>query len=167
MLLIGIGGASGWIARGLTPTSPSGLIALAQEAADSFKVFEPDRVRPVEIRASDGPQLVQWLSNRLNQPVKVPDLTTAGYRLMGGRLIATSHGPAAMFMYDDDRGDRLVVLTRPMVLDKNAPMTPQLREDVAGFTWADGGMGYSLVGRSAVESLRPIANEVRRQAQTI
>lgn len=167
MLLIGIGGASGWIARGLTPTSPSGLIALAQEAADSFKVFEPDRVRPVEIRASDGPQLVQWLSNRLNQPVKVPDLTTAGYRLMGGRLIATSHGPAAMFMYDDDRGDRLVVLTRPMLLDKNAPMTPQLREDVAGFTWADGGMGYSLVGRSAVESLRPIANEVRRQAQTI
>ncbi len=97
----------------------------------------------------------------------MPDLTTAGYRLMGGRLIATSHGPAAMFMYDDDRGDRLVVLTRPMVLDKNVPMTPQLREDVAGFTWADGGMGYSLVGRSAVEALRPIANEVRKQAQTI
>jgi anti-sigma factor RsiW len=46
-------------------------------------------------------------------------------------------------------------------------MTPQSREDIAGFTWADGGMGYSLVGRSAVESLRPIANEVRRQAQTI
>jgi anti-sigma factor RsiW len=110
---------------------------------------------------------VQWLSNRLNQPIRVPDLTTAGYRLMGGRLIATSHGPAAMFMYDDDRGDRLVVLTRPMAADKNAPMTLQSREDVAGFTWADGGMGYSLVGRSAVESLRPIANEVRRQAQTI
>jgi anti-sigma factor RsiW len=167
MLLISIGGAGGWIARGSIPFSSSGLAALAQEAADSYKVYAPDRVRPVEFRASEGPQLVQWLSNRLNQQVRVPDLTTAGYRLMGGRLIATSHGPAAMFMYDDDHGDRLVVLTRPMAADKNAQMTPQSREDIAGFTWADGGMGYSLVGRSAVESLRPIANEVRRQAQTI
>jgi anti-sigma factor RsiW len=167
MLLISVGGAGGWVARSFIPSSSSGLAALAQEAADSFKVYAPDRVRPVEVRASEGTQLVQWLSNRLNQPIRVPDLTTSGYRLMGGRLIATSHGPAAMFMYDDDRGDRLVVLTRPMVLDKNAPMTPQSREDVAGFTWADGGMGYSLVGRSAVESLRPIANEVRRQAQII
>jgi anti-sigma factor RsiW len=167
LLLISVGGAGGWLAHSLMPSPSGGLAALAQEAADSFKVYAPDRVRPVEIRASEGPQLVQWLSNRLNQPVRVPDLTTIGYRLMGGRLIATSHGPAAMFMYDDDRGDRVVVLTRPMVIDKNVPMTPQSRDDVAGFTWADGGMGYSLVGRSAVEALRPIANEVRRQAHPI
>jgi anti-sigma factor RsiW len=32
---------------------------------------------------------VQWVSNRLKQPVKLPDLTGSGYRLMGGRLIAT------------------------------------------------------------------------------
>jgi anti-sigma factor RsiW len=167
MLLISVGGISGWIAHSWIPSSSSGLAALAQEATDSYKVYAPDRVRPVEFRASEGPQLVQWLSNRLNQPIRVPDLTTAGYRLMGGRLIATSHGPAAMFMYDDDHGNRLVMLTRPMTVDKNAQMMPQSREDIAGFTWADGGMGYSLVGRSAVESLRPIANEVRRQAQTI
>jgi anti-sigma factor RsiW len=72
-----------------------------------------------------------------------------------------------MLMYDDDHGDRLVVLTRPMTADQNAPMTPQSNGEVAGFAWADGGMGYSLVGRSAAESLRPIANEVRRQARTI
>ena len=67
---------------------------------------------------------------------------------MGGRLIATSHGPAAMFMYDDDRGNRLVVLTRPMSTDQSAPMTPHSGGDVSGFAWADGGMGYSLVGQS-------------------
>jgi len=46
-------------------------------------------------------------------------------------------------------------------------MIPQSRDDVAGFTWADGGMGYSLVGQTSAESLRPIANEVRRQARAI
>jgi anti-sigma factor RsiW len=167
MLLLSVGGISGWIARGSIELPASGLAALAREAAYSYNVYAPDRARPVEIRASDSAQLVQWASSRLHQPVKVPDLTNAGYRLMGGRVVATSHGPAAMFMYDNDHGDRLVVLTRPMTTDQGAPMTPQTSGDVVGFSWADGGMGYSLVGQSPTEALRPIANEVRRQSQTI
>ena len=167
ILLLCVGGIGGWTMRGSMETSPSGLVALAQEAADSYNVYASDHVRPVEVLATDGSQLVQWVSDRLHRAVKVPDLTTSGYRLMGGRLVATSHGPAAMYMYDDDHGSRLVVLTRPMSTDQNAPMIPQSRDDVAGFTWADGGMGYSLVGQTAAESLRPIANEVRRQARAI
>ena len=152
MLMLSIGGLGGWVMRGSLQASPGGLAALAQEAAYSYSVYAPDRVRPVEMRASDSAQLVQWVSNRLNQPVKLPDLTGSGYRLMGGRLIATSHGPAAMFMYDDDRGDRLVVLTRPMTTEQSAPMAPHSGGDVSGFAWADGGMGYSLVGQAAAES---------------
>ncbi|MEO8318154.1 MAG: anti-sigma factor [Bradyrhizobium sp.] len=167
MLMLCIGGLSGWVVRGSLQASPNGLVALAQEAAYSYSVYAPDRVRPVEMRATDSAQLVQWVSNRLHQPVKLPDLTASGYRLMGGRLVATSHGPAAMFMYDDARGERLVVLTRPMQSDQSAPMAPHTGGDVAGFAWADGGMGYSLVGQAAAESLKPIANEVRRQAREI
>jgi anti-sigma factor RsiW len=154
--------------RGALQPSPAGLVALSQEAVVSYRVYAPDRVRPVEVRASDSAQLVQWVSDRLQRPVKVPDLAASGYRLMGGRLVATEHGPAAMFMYDDDHGSRIVVLTRPMSsADQNAPMTPQAHGDVGGFAWADDGVGYSLVGRAAPESLRPIANEVRRQARAI
>jgi anti-sigma factor RsiW len=167
ILMLSIGGIAGWVMRGSLQASPGGLVALAQEAADSYSVYAPDRVRPVEMRATDSAQLVQWVSNRLHQPVKLPDLTGSGYRLMGGRLVATSHGPAAMFMYDDDRGERLVVLTRPMQSDQSAPMAPHTGGNVAGFAWADGGMGYSLVGQAAAESLKPIANEVRRQARAI
>ena len=167
MLILSIGGLGGWVMRDILQASPGGLAALAQEAAYSYHVYAPDRVRPVEMRASDSAQLVQWVSNRLKQPVKLPDLTGSGYRLMGGRLIATSHGPAAMFMYDDDRGDRLVVLTRPMASEQSAPMAPHSGGDVSGFAWADGGMGYSLMGQAAAESLKPIANEVRRQARSI
>ncbi len=167
MLMLSIGGLSGWVMRGTVQASSGGVAALAQEAAYSYQVYAPDRVQPVEMRATDSAQLVQWVSNRLHQPVKLPDLTTSGYRLMGGRLIATSHGPAAMFMYDDDRGQRLVVLTRPMATDQSAPMALHSQDNVAGFAWADGGMGYSLVGQAAAESLKPIANEVRRQARMI
>ena len=168
MLLLSVGGLGGWSVRGALEASPGGLVALAQEATASYNVYAPDHVRPVEVRASDSAQLVQWVSDRLHRPVKVPDLAASGYRLMGGRVVATQHGPAAMFMYDDDHGSRLVVLTRPMSsADQNAPMTRQSRGDVGGFAWADDGVGYSLVGRVAPESLRPIANEVRKQARAI
>lgn len=167
MLLLSFGGIGGWIARGSMEAPTSGLAALTQEAAYSYNVYASDHTRPVEIRASDSAQLVQWASNRLHQPVKVPDLAAAGYRLMGGRVVATSHGPAAMFMYDDDQGDRLVVLTRPMATDQGHPMTSHSGGDVSGFAWADDGMGYSLVGQSSPEVLRPIANEARKQARTI
>jgi anti-sigma factor RsiW len=167
IVLISIGGLGGWGIRGAMQPAAGGLAALAQEAAYSYSVYAPDRVRPVEIRASDSAQLVQWVSNRLHQPVKVPDLTDAGYRLMGGRLIATSNGPAAMFMYDDDRGTRLVVLTRPMNAEQSAPMAPHAGDGVSGFAWADNGMGYSMVGQIEPDSLKPIANEARKQLRTI
>jgi anti-sigma factor RsiW len=135
MLLVSVGGLGGWIVRGEMQGAPGGLAALTQEAAYSYNVYAPDRVRPVEIRASDTDQLVQWTSSRLQRPVKVPDLKASGYRLMGGRVVATAHGPAAMFMYDDDHGERLVVLTRPMAsADQNAPMTPGSQGGVGGLS---------------------------------
>lgn len=168
VLLLFIGGAGGWVTRGALQESPGGLVALAQEATASYNVYAPDRVRPVEVRASDSAQLVQWVSDRLHRPVRVPDLAASGYRLMGGRLVATQQGPTAMFMYDDDHGSRIVLLTRPMKsADQNTPMTSQSQGDVRGFVWADDGVGYSLVGQAAPEALRPIANEVRRQARPI
>ncbi|WP_024507798.1 anti-sigma factor [Bradyrhizobium sp. ARR65] len=168
MLLLSIGAAGGWAMRGALQVAPGGVIALAQEAMESYNVYAPDHVRPVEMRASDSGELVQWVSSRLHQPVKVPDLAASGYRLMGGRLVATSHGPAAMFMYDDDHGSRIVLLTRTMSsADQNAPMTGHSKGDVAGFAWADGGIGYSLVGQGPMDSLRPLANEVRKQTRAI
>ncbi len=46
MLLLSLGGLGGWFVRGALQTSPSGLVALAQEAAVSYSVYAPDRVRP-------------------------------------------------------------------------------------------------------------------------
>ncbi|UGY12720.1 anti-sigma factor family protein [Bradyrhizobium septentrionale] len=165
MLMLSIGGLGGWVIRGATLAPAGGIAALAEEASDSYKVYASDRTRPVELR--DSAELVQWVSNRLRQPVKLPDLTKSGYRFMGGRVVPTAHGPAAMFMYDDDRGDRLVVLTRPMTSDKNAAMAPHSGGDVAGLSWADDGTGYSLVGSRGLDALKPLADEIRKQAQTI
>ena len=52
MLLLSVGGVGGWATRGSLEPAQGGLAALAQEAASSYRVYAPDRVRPVEMRAS-------------------------------------------------------------------------------------------------------------------
>ncbi|MBO1075845.1 anti-sigma factor family protein [Roseomonas marmotae] len=165
VLMLGAGGASGWWLRGAMQPAARPMTTLAQQAADSYAVYVPDRQRPVELRAAQRAELVAWASSRLGRPVTAPDLSASGYRLMGGRLVSTPQGAAVLFMFDDDRGTRLVLLTRPMGLDRDMPMAREARGDVEAITWAAKGNGYSLVGPLPAERLHPLANEIRRQMQ--
>ena len=79
----------------------------------------------------------------------------------------TPYGPAILFMYDNDHGTRLVLLTRRMEVDQTARMTPRSQGDVGGFTLADDGIGYSLVGALLTTALHPLADEVRRQEHPV
>lgn len=164
-LLLFAGGTSGWMLRGTAAEARIGIDALAEEANDSYAVFSQDNGRPVEITAADSAQLVSWVEDRLARRISLPDLSSTGYRLIGGRVVATGHGPAALLMYDNAQGTRIAVFMRPMVhKDQNAPMVRHRKGDAVSFAWADDGMGYSLVGGpEAATKLHPIADEARRQ----
>ncbi len=163
VLLLGLGGAGGWVLHVPGGGPEGGIAALGREAAASFATYAPDQVRPVELKASDSATLVNWVSRRLGHPVAVPDLSAAGYRLMGGRLVPTEHGPAGLFLYDNDKGSRLGVLVRPMSAQGDMPMSEQSNGPVSGYAWADKGIGYSLVSDASSGTLHPLADEVRRQ----
>ncbi|HWT97779.1 MAG TPA: hypothetical protein VN229_09180 [Terriglobales bacterium] len=175
----GIGGGSGWLLRGAaiaggdTATIASngggkdlsGVAALADEASAAHVVFAADRKRPVELDAAHEADLTKWLSNRLAHPVTPVDLAAAGFRFMGGRLIATDHGPAALFMYDDDKGTRLSLLIRPMAnADMQAPLSAVKAHGVDGYAWAQHGIGFSLVGAADSDRLQQLASEAQRQS---
>lgn len=42
-----------------------GAVALAREASENYATYAPDRIRPVELRADDMPQLLDWTSDRM------------------------------------------------------------------------------------------------------
>ncbi len=163
LALLALGGAGGWFAHAVSLPPAGGIAALAREASDSYAVFGPDHLHPVEFKAVDSAALVSWVSQRLQRPVAVPDLAAAGYRFMGGRLVATPHGAAGLFMYDDDRGTRLVMLVRPMAIERDTQMAAHSQGALSGFSWADKGIGYSLVGPASPQVLHPLADDVRRQ----
>lgn len=167
LLLLVAGGVGGWFWRGMMPpvSALPGALALGQEAAVSYGVYAPDAAGSLEVIA-DRADLGRWASERLHRPVTVPDLQPAGYRLLGGRLVATPNGPAGLFLYQDAGGNRLAVMTRAMRVRGDARMTavtPPAGGAVAGYSWADDGMGYSLVGSARTQALHPLADDARRQ----
>ena len=106
--------------------------------------------------------MLQWLSNRLGQPIKAPDLTAFGFRLMGGRLLpASSKGVAAQLMYDDDCGTRLTLYLRT---GENGETV--VREgNVSAFYWIDQGLGFAVSAAASRERLLPIVEAVYRQIE--
>ncbi len=84
---------------------------------------------------------------------------------MGGRLVATSRGPAGLFLYNNPAGVRVGMLVRPMEVDKVAPMREQDIGGTQGVSWADNGIGFSMVGPPLLVDINALATEARRQSE--
>lgn len=142
-----IGGLAGWMAHGSGSEKQNYAFNLPRQAAIAHVVYTPEVQHPVEVGADQEGHLVRWLSKRLNADLKVPDLTAAGFSLMGGRLLPGSRGPAAQFMYQDPRGQRLTLYVRTNAQGNQETAFRFAREDnVSVFYWLDGQLGYALSG---------------------
>ncbi len=163
LLALGLGGAGGWALHARFGAAPSELTMLAREAIANHVVYAADRKRPTELGAEQRDDLARWVSNRLGHAVAPPDMSSAGFRYMGGRLAATPQGPAGQFMYQNATGARLTVFVLPM---RDATDTPTRTVDVGkmdGCAWVDKGVGYTVVAPVPLEELHQLAAEVRRQ----
>ncbi|MGH7043358.1 MAG: anti-sigma factor family protein [Acetobacteraceae bacterium] len=158
-----LGSGSGWLARG-GPEAPAGMMSVGMEAAAAYRVFATDHMHPVEFGADQKARLVSWVSQRLGRPVSPPDLSGSGYRLMGGRLLATRDGPACQFLYQDRQGTRITLFVRPMRKGgMNAQMRPVHMMDTAGFVWVRDGLGVSLLADKPMPVLHELSNQVRQE----
>jgi anti-sigma factor RsiW len=148
VLALGVGMGGGWLLRGGLPQGPAARATtiLRQQALASHGVYAIDIRHPIEVPGSETPHLQQWLSNRLERVVVAPDLTTLGYQLIGGRLLATERGrAAALLMYDDANHQRISILLRPMGKTADAPRDVFEKDGVNGCAWVVNGLGVAVV----------------------
>jgi anti-sigma factor RsiW len=159
-LAFGLGAAGGWLAhdapgRGETQRA---MALLEQQALASHIVYAADSRHPVEIAGAETPHLQEWLSSRLDRTVVAPDLSTAGYHLIGGRLLATERGgAAALLMYDDAAHRRVSVLLRPATSPKlYAPWRITHEDGVNVCAWIDDGLGVAVAAALPETDLMPL-----------
>jgi anti-sigma factor RsiW len=138
----------------------------AHEAAVAYAVYAPEVRHPVEVDAAQQQHLVQWLSKRLNRPLKIPDLASTGYSLVGGRLLPGDDGARAQFMYQAANGARVTLyvgaLDHPGVKGETA-FRYSTEGGVSSFYWVDDGFGYALTGKLPRQGLLVLAEAVYKQ----
>lgn len=158
------GVAIGWIARaGVAPGTPP-VGSFARSAAIAHAVYSPEVRHPVEVGADQEDHLVKWLSKRLGTELRAPKLASAGYDLVGGRLLSGSQGPVAQFMYQDGKGQRLTLyVTAQKGEGRDTAFRFSQEDKVSVFYWIDHNYGYALSGEMKRDSLLALANTVYQQ----
>ncbi len=141
------GGVGGWFLHGATGVGQNADAGLVRQASVAYAVYAPEVRHPVEVPAEQEKHLVAWLSKRLGAPLSAPRLDELGFKLIGGRLLTAAEGPAALLMYEDDRGRRLAMYARAD-LDGNRDTAFQFErgEGIGVFYWIDGPRGFAISG---------------------
>ena len=162
--LMAVSGFTGWQLHAYVAAERAQTVYLARVAAVAHAVYSPEVRHPVEVGADQEAHLVRWLSKRLGTSLKIPHLAAQGYTLVGGRLLPGDRGPAAQFMYQDMKGQRLTLYVR---VSKDAREQTAFRfaqeKGVGVFYWLDGRIGYALSGETDRSELLRVADVVYRQ----
>jgi anti-sigma factor RsiW len=158
--------AVGYLARGLL-TEPHGPeAAFVATAMGAHTVYVPEVRHPVEVKADEA-HLVRWLAKRVGADVRAPALASAGWKLMGGRLLPDQEGlPAAQFMYEDASGRRLTLYMRKETGLNNTAFRFVERDGFGAFYWIDRPLAYALTGRLSRDELMSLADIVYGQLET-
>ena len=157
-VLLVVAVSSGWIARGVL--DPAGF---PEEALRAHAVYAVEQRHPVEVDASQSAHLKRWLSKRTGVEVMVPSLEGHGYALMGGRLLSSSAGPAALLMYEDGQANRVSLIVARHG-DKKSKEVVTLRNDQGtGLFWWDREALYAVVGKADESLLRQLGASVTEQ----
>jgi anti-sigma factor RsiW len=163
MAWLSLGVVLGWQMQRALPSN--GMPPMVKHAAVAYVTYANEMTHPVEVLASDEDHLEAWLSRRLGVNLTAPKLETAGFTLMGGRLLAGTQGPAAQFMYEDKIGRRLTlyIKTQEMGHDQSAAFRFAQEKEVNAFYWIDNGTGYVLSGNLGRSDLFKAAEVTRQQ----
>lgn len=162
LLLVAVGLGGGYLLRGPAggrqPGHSAGLQTFAEEAAQAHAFYASDQQAPGQIGAQDRGALDGWLSQRLGRPVTAPDLSQAGYRLVGGRPLPTPYGAGAQYLYENGAKQRLTLFVSAVPSGQEAPpfSFAQQGSDTMLY-WMEGSLGYALIGRMNRDQLMGIS----------
>lgn len=160
----GIGGFAGSRIYG-QPQQIARIEALPQQAQAAYLIYASEVRHPVEVFSEEETHLATWLGKRLNIPdLKIPDLSTFGFQLVGGRLLPVDSKPAAFFMYEDRAGKRLSVIVGRNSENRDTSFRFASNNGVETFYWIDGELGYAVSGEISRDRLQQIAEECYRQS---
>jgi anti-sigma factor RsiW len=144
LIAVGVGGLSGWQAREMTLVS--GVPAMA-DAVQAYRMFAVNDNMASDWNTGKPNNAQVWLDKNFAQANRLPDLESAGFKPVSGRLTSTEQGAAAMVVYKDAQGRILSFYIRPPG-DRNHLLPRGTRRDgeLQADYWSGAGYNYAVVG---------------------
>ncbi len=143
LIAVSLGGVGGWQAR--TLNFASHMLPMA-DAVQAYRMFalKDGMARDWTASTSNNPQ--SWLDQQFARADRIPDLAAAGFTPVGGRMISTEQGAAAMLVYQDPNGRKVSFYIRPpgpqhYLLARGARRDGELQADY----WSSDEYNYALV----------------------
>ena len=156
------GGGAGWYARDVTTTAQPVFDKFTAEALDAYRLYVVEVRHPVEVPGSELAHLKQWLSRRVGHELNIPDLSSIGLKLVGGRLLPGPTGAAAFYMYEGPTGERFTIFCGKAGGPETA-LHFKSADQFASFTWVDDKVGYVVSGPADRERLEAVTKVVYEQ----
>jgi anti-sigma factor RsiW len=141
----------------LTGSEAATMVSAVRSA---HAVYGSEIRHPVEVAADRRDHLMTWLSKRLGQPVNAPDLAGQGYQLVGGRLLSLGDKPAAYFMYENAKKQRVSLYIMTNRENRDTAFRMEEANGIMTCYWLDGPLGYALAGEMTRGEMEPIAHAV-------
>ena len=161
-----VGGSAGWLLHsGVDRSQNRATTSAQQHAYDAHRFYLREGRHVVEVPATDKDHLMKWLSGRLGAQVGPADLTSAGYQLLGGRLLPAGDYASGIYMYENTQHERITqyISTEPGVSGAAAPQC-ETRVTLSVCVWNRDALTFVLVGDVPLDMLQALAQQVREQA---
>ena len=170
-----LGAGTAWRMLGDDEGPASASAGWERRVMGAHAVYAPEVRHPVEVSVAGATaedsraqeeHLSRWLTKRIDRPVKLFDLRSQGFELIGGRLLPEGNGPCAQLMYQrigQPASTRVTVYLRKPDSATPAAFHYEKQGELGMFYWVEGTTGYAIVGGLPREQLLALAEAIYKQ----
>jgi anti-sigma factor RsiW len=160
-----IGGGLGFQAGLWTGETPTATVAEApgwiEQVAQNHRDVASDRDHLVQVGA-DREAVEQWLTTRMEHPIRVPDLSAQNLTFAGANQLLVNGRRVAQLLYLDQDGEVFGFCLARLAPDGEAkPPTPSADGDLNMVSWREGDLGYIVVGWEPSDLLQQLAQQIK------
>jgi anti-sigma factor RsiW len=134
----------------------------AARAAAMYRTFANDRTRPVEVLAAQRAELSRWVSERTGLSL-IPDFSSEGLKLIGGRLTPGEFGAAAFLLYEMTSGERIGLLLERAPEEGSADPIRAAPADRTMLYGRERGTYWAIIGSLGDERWKQVAQHLITQ----
>ena len=165
IVVLGLGISAGWFIRPLFEARSASANLIA-DAVNAHTVYVAENRHAVEVGSDDSEHLSNWLSNRLDTNLGMPNLAPQGFALVGGRLLPGEPqlgGRAAQLMYEDASKQRVTIYVTAALPDGAPAYQFTSAAGAEAFYWADARITCTVVGTLPEDQMKAVAGAVYSQ----